>query len=93
LGIIKFPFPNGEKMKKRLGIMLLLFFVGIMPVNSWGLSTITHDDLNNMRKNYGHWSGNGPLGDISRDDIGNLTEKQRLIFSESLSSSKNDALG
>jgi len=36
-------------MKQILGIMLLLLFIGIMPVNSWGLSTITNDDLNKKK--------------------------------------------
>jgi len=71
-------------MKQILGIMLLLLFIGIMPVDSWGLSTITNDDLNNMRKNYGHWSGDCPLGDICKNNIGNFTKEQRLIFSESV---------
>jgi endo-1,4-beta-D-glucanase Y len=46
---------------------------------------INSADLLGMRKNYRHWSGSKPYGDINWSNIGNRDSTQRLIFSESVS--------
>ncbi len=60
-------------------------YVSALKVESGYPVSIPADDLVGMRKNYQAWAGNIPLGDINRDNIGNLNPYQRLVFSESVS--------
>ena len=41
--------------------------------------------LKGMKNNYFYWSNDIPLGDYNRNNIGNVTKDQRLVFSESAS--------
>jgi hypothetical protein len=72
------------RLKKQwywsLGLVMTLFFN--LNVFAVGLS---NSDLIGLRENYVSWACDRPLGDINRNNIGNMGENQRVIFSESVS--------